>query len=570
MNFNLISPDGNGYDFTTRFREDIVIKPNSKVYLNFSQLSQRVNVSFEEDQKITISSTDMIPEYKPDSLGDFNVLAEELTFPKGKYTFDSFKNKFNELLNSLNSKNQLHIYNAIDDTYGNNKDNYFNFGYEFEPSFLDKEDLNLDVVNNLNFGKTGDGYVKTSVTGPSPYNYDCYGLSNTHYLHYAISDNEDASFIAKHNPIYFETNTNWNSMGANAKVCLGLYSTEYMSVYSGGGNIINGANYYNVSGVPKTFLNVEIDNTSVEVSIAKDSLGNAIRDWTSFDTDINTHALVFSKDLIDIMPLNEPARFSLQVFLDENNADFKRINKRFYFRLIEENGNTIVYNSKDNDVYFPSAFFTLGAPPTTEDEANIGIPFKVLLSSNTQNIGFKEVQFSEFIKTKHDATDPNPNSIVVNYAFQFTEELSNYLNIVKNTFTSLLYPNLITSINSLNLDSHRYETNINLDFINSSYTCYLEELPTTNYKNTETKQNGGYSQNILANLPVPFSNLVNNVSKDNSIITGLYQPNFQIISNMKNQAIRSNHFRVIIKRMENDKPATELMRSVINFTILEE
>jgi hypothetical protein len=569
MNFNLISPDGNGYDYTTRFREDIVIKPNSKVYLNFSQLSQRVNVSFEEDQKITISSTDMIPEYKPDDFSN-NILSEELTFPKGKYTFDSFKNKFNQLLNTLNAKNQLHIYSAIDDTFGNNQDNYFNFGYEFEPSFLDKEVLTLDGVNNLDFSKTTDGYVKTSATPVSPYDYDCYGLSTTHYLHYAIADNEDASFMSKLNPIYFETNTNWNSMGANAKVCLGLYSTEYMTVYSGGGNIINGANFYTVSGVPKTFLNVEIDNTSVEVSVAKDSAGNAIRDWGSFDTDINTHALVFSKDLIDIMPLNEPARFSLQVFLDENNGDFKRISKRFYFRLIEENGDKIVYNSKDNDVYFPSSFFGIGGVPNTPDKANVGIPFKILLSSNTQNIGFKDVQFSEFIKTKHDATDPNPNSIVVNYALQFTDELSNYLNIVKDTFTRLLYPNIIPSINSLNLDSHRYETNINLDFVNSSYTCYLEELPTSNYKNTETKQNGGYSQNILANLPVPFSNLVNNVSKDNSIITGLYQPNFQIISNMKNQAIRSNHFRVIIKRMEDDKPATELLRSVINFTILEE
>ena len=223
----------------------------------------------------------------------------------------------------------------------------------------------------------------------------------------------------------------------------------------------------------------------------------------------------------------------------------------------------------DNNVFFPSGFFSLPANPTTIDEANIGIPFKVLLSSNTQNIGFKEVQFSEFKKTKWVAGDSNPNSIVVDYALQFTDQLSDYLNIVKNSFTPLLYPNLITSINTLNLDSHRYETNINLDFTNSSYTVYIEELPTTNYKNTDTKQNGGYSQNILANIPVPFSNLINNVSKDNSMITGLYQPNFQIISNMKNQSIRSNYFRVIIKRMEDDKPADELLRSVINFTILE-
>ena len=569
MNFNLISPEGNGSDYTTRFREDIVIKPNSKVYLNFAQVSQRVSVSFDEDQTITISSSDLLPEFNPDSLSDLNILSETLTFPKGKYSYEAFKNKFNELLNSLTTKNQLHIYTAIDDNFGNNKDNYFNFGYEFEPSFIDKEELTLDAVNNLDFGKTSDGFVKTSATPVAPFNYDCYGLSDTHYLHYCICDNEDASFMSKLNPIYFETNTNWNSMGANAKVCMGLYSTEYMSIYSGAGNKINGGNFYTVSGVPQTFLNVEIDNTKLEVSIALDASGNGITNWTSFNTQISSHAIVFSKDLIDIFPLNEPARFTLQVFLDENNGDFKKVNKKFYFRLIEEGEDTIIYNSMDNNVFFPSGFFSLPANPTTIDEANIGIPFKVLLSSNTQNIGFKEVQFSEFKKTKWVAGDSNPNSIVVDYALQFTDQLSDYLNIVKNSFTPLLYPNLITSINTLNLDSHRYETNINLDFTNSSYTVYIEELPTTNYKNTDTKQNGGYSQNILANIPVPFSNLINNVSKDNSMITGLYQPNFQIISNMKNQSIRSNYFRVIIKRMEDDKPADELLRSVINFTILE-
>jgi len=40
MNFNLISDTENGYDYQTRFREQISIDPNSNVYLNFAQLTK--------------------------------------------------------------------------------------------------------------------------------------------------------------------------------------------------------------------------------------------------------------------------------------------------------------------------------------------------------------------------------------------------------------------------------------------------------------------------------------------------------------------------------------------------
>ena len=44
MNVNLISPQENGNSFIVRFKDDIIIPENSRVYLNFASFSRENDV----------------------------------------------------------------------------------------------------------------------------------------------------------------------------------------------------------------------------------------------------------------------------------------------------------------------------------------------------------------------------------------------------------------------------------------------------------------------------------------------------------------------------------------------
>ena len=579
MNFNLISPDGNGYDYQTRFREDIVIKPNSKVYLNFASLSQRVGIELQTDQKIYITSNNLLPKYNLNTLTDANTLDEETTIKAGKYSLNEFKDEIKKSLNSLvspgtpaNTKNQLGIY-RVEELDFNPQDNiyedYISIGYQLTTRRIPRNNIALDGTNILNFGVVGGNrYVKTDATTPD---YSSYGMSQRRYFHYNLS--KPNSNLDEEKAVMF-CSQKVSDFSSGEKVGFGLYSSEYMSVFSGGTPIISGANLELQNGVPQVFVWVEITHQLINIYVAEDSSNNSIDEWTTFDTEIAGMRRIYSQSIMSVFDYDDIPQLELETYFNISDGDFKEEDKKLYFRVNDGINNRTIFDSYDDGFYyFPSDFFTISTdPPTTVNEAYITIPFKILMSSNTQNLGWRQVVLGEWVKTPRNAGDTKPNSIIEKYNLSFDEELSKYLNISVGSDTNDLYPNFkdISLMNEEISANFLYLTNLNLDFLNSSYTCYIEELPTTNYKNTETNANGGYSQNILANIPAPFSNLVSNTTKDNSIITGLYQPNFQIVSNMKNQGIRSNHFRVIIKRMEDDKPATELLRSVINFTILEE
>ena len=67
MNVNLVSPLDNGNNFVVRFKEDIVVPQNSKVYLNFASLSRQNDVELYEDQEITLlfDNADIRPNLLP-------------------------------------------------------------------------------------------------------------------------------------------------------------------------------------------------------------------------------------------------------------------------------------------------------------------------------------------------------------------------------------------------------------------------------------------------------------------------------------------------------------------------
>ena len=83
--------------------------------------------------------------------------------------------------------------------------------------------------------------------------------------------------------------------------------------------------------------------------------------------------------------------------------------------------------------------------------------------------------------------------------------------------------------------------------------------------NSDRGQKGGIRKNILKTVPLPWI-------QSNSVEFGAnkicyYEPNNKEISELKNQEFKCNSFDIEIRGMELDKPATEITKSTINFTI---
>ena len=50
-------------------------------------------------------------------------------------------------------------------------------------------------------------------------------------------------------------------------------------------------------------------------------------------------------------------------------------------------------------------------------------------------------------------------------------------------------------------------------------------------------------------------------------VLGSYQSSLGIVNRLSNQAITTNNFDVLVLDLETDKPAEQLTKSIINFTI---
>ncbi len=195
---------------------------------------------------------------------------------------------------------------------------------------------------------------------------------------------------------------------------------------------------------------------------------------------------------------------------------------------------------------------------------NSQMPLCMITSALKQNGGFSTITAPSY--TKDNA---KPLSLLVKYDIEATEELARYLNF--NTasdktegYSDDLFPNTGDAMNRnlIHLEG------MTLDWRNESYSVSIKELPIKNYKNNEKLRNGGFSKPILANCPVPFSDAQSYQTKSKQMITAVYKPNYQVISNLYNQQMTTNKFSVDINKLQSEKPANEIKKSIINFTIL--
>lgn len=591
MNFNLISPKNNGYDFQTRFRDDIQIAPNSSAYLNFASLSKLNSINITEDQTIQLNSTDLYPRRIPDDISSFNKLELSVyseKFPKGIYSFEEFQVKIQDTLKTLIQKNggkQLYYYSTNLKNFDPVEKSHMVIGY-----FLDEDsnwklkDLVLDTTDIKDYGENGqNAYVKTSATA-SPKIYDAYGTSTNHYYHWAYMCEGSAP---NNNLVVLETAQTLDAMTGN--IGFGLMSPEYSALKGGGANFINGTNLpllgtgANTSlHTPKTHIWFDIrasgTNRTLFIYEGRNSASSNENRLSTLDfTDNFTHRKeVHQVNLNMYFPnLDTNMKIGFQTYVRTSNDSFKGTDAKLHYRLYLFGDNQgisdldirdAIFDSYFELSYFSYDFFNTFVSPTNKNQVNSAIPFKVMMSSQVLNEGWKSCIFRDFDKSTDDAT--SCRSIVNSYSIKLSEQLKNYL--MEGTETSTigpLYPNICEMV--LDSPAFYYQKDLALDFLNDSYSVVIDELPMKNYKNKENQADGGYSRSILGNLPSPFYYTYNNASKNANLIGTTYEPNFKIVNQMNNQPIRINSMRVKIINMRTDEPATELKQSIINFTIEE-
>ena len=629
MNINLLSPtkNDNGFNYNVRFRENIKFKPNAKVYLNYATFSRESEVQFSEDQKITLSDIELLPEKVPQTpFGANDLSTKEITIPvinpltkKSGYTFDQLQEVIGDRMNTLLSgQNQSKIYKSFDDhTAVDTATRDVGIGFYIDKdNLITQKEFVEDSTNNRDGGANADNdYIKTSANGDktSPnytYGYDNYGLSDTHYFHPMVrcgADEASNSFII--------ANVNKSIDTLTGAVSFGLYSKEYAG-NAGDANTerttgtsatsgttanpqVTKANVSrsvgNVAYLQATiasFINIEITpltaNTdtnpadridrvananSTIIRVAKSGVSNAsnISSWTGINTNIQgmrqvarfgNRALANGDNTLHI-------KLALQTYYSNEEGDLHTTNRKLYFRVINltlggliTDPANIIFDSRRQNLFIPMAFFTgtalTGTNAKKEDIVNSRIPFNIIASAQSQNEGFTNLQYTEFDKS--NGTSANPLSIIMNYKLNYTPELARYIG---DSTSKNLYPN------TCEMESEFVHIpNFRLDWLNDSYSILIKNLPIRNFKNTGVESNGGFGKAIIANVPAPFNESVEQTIDNRKVLTGLYQPSYPVILELNNpSSFELNNFDVSIVNIRTEEEVEELIKSNVSFTI---
>lgn len=196
--------------------------------------------------------------------------------------------------------------------------------------------------------------------------------------------------------------------------------------------------------------------------------------------------------------------------------------------------------------------------------------FTPMLWSNTQYHGFSQCSYRGIPRGTVDGVDysASPMTLFNKYYLSATQELAEMFNIANDLTTSKVTNTDPLSLIECNTGMVQDKTTygeVSRGWRARSYSIFLRGLPLQNYKNKSSQAQAGFSKQILANVPLPFKDSLNHY---NIKTTGIYEPNSPIVSHLYNQDMVINKFEVDIKQMSNDRDATEIEESIINFTIV--
>lgn len=569
MNFNLMSPSDNGHDFNVRFRDPITISPNSKVSLNFLEMSREGVIVFDSDQHFNIvfdgtTDNETLPEKIPSDASDISKTIKSGTIPAGTYEYAQLQAKLQDLLEAMITSLDADFdgfadrYQAVTELR-DSETSTIALGLALKPSTLSTMTLNTTHQHDVEDPMTA-GYLYATSNNAGA--YDNYSL-NDEVLDVYRADDEDAEFDSY---AYFETAlppASWTG----SHFC-GLYSIDYADGIPTAPNRTTGDNppdLVTIAGndVPGCFVGLNFDQASNELHIlgAKDTAGNLFTQWDSMNQEIDNY------EMLDRLPIGstfgDTTSLQFAWAFSVSNTDAGASGIRWKLIADPNGARTVVYDSFARRSNIPRKFF-VGTDITYDNETAIfsQMSFSFMLSNeNTSPDGWLNTcALTEF----NPGTATEPGIVLVGYQITATPELRKVLKLPEDSGTdvTVYLPNAKPSVAKV------ARANVDLNWKADNYSIFIN-LPANAYKNVRQARDGGFKKSILANVPSPFLTGVVNIHQgsDQQQVSSLYQPYTPIVYSLQNNEIQTNNLEIKIVHMDDETPATEIDSSVVNFTI---
>jgi len=623
-NFNLISPSDNGFEYTIRFQDPIKIMPNSKIDFKFAELVRAGEVVFNEAQTITISveSADCLPQFdiRVDGTESIEPLVDSngaesrtmvLSIPAGAYSYTDFKSTLETTItNGLKRTHSADIYVnnfkgfavASDTDSGTKTDIAFGIDYDFsiKDASIPVNNIELDAGGEYQMNVQVSSEMEiTKTSGGTNGQLDAGAIINPEerYIHRYYKNNLSAPANNYENCIYLEGNDDLEDQVGS--IHFGFYNIEVSKVLGLGTNRL----FANGSGGTNQITHDGEQYLPVPLGVRVGAYGEQIEIYQGFGSgfdnigadnmlgNINQIAILSSVPVHDYFDEGETPKFFFQMYQTRENIPNTSISfneeRDTYYRLFALNHKQnstaesfnmeLIYDSAIHGEFLTHNFevaatgITYGQAPNALEKAKSQVPYQLVVGMTQQDEGWKKITYP-----KLDFTDGLEQCLLLNYKMSFSDELARALNIpVKSKVSELeLVPNFLVSKHIVN-DAESLFNNANL-FHNSnianpwkrdSYSIFID-LPCNNYKNVSDKLNGGFRKSVIANIPSPFSSadIVEGGNTNNEMVA-TYEPYQQVSSELKNNEISVNSFKISILDMKTEQLAKQLSASVVNFSI---
>lgn len=213
-----------------------------------------------------------------------------------------------------------------------------------------------------------------------------------------------------------------------------------------------------------------------------------------------------------------------------------------------------------------------------------GFPFAPIVAFTESDEG---VEINYVGAPDNNFSDDRTHSLIRKYSLTMSNELVNLFHTTtKTNFTleaklasSASYDTMLRYMNyfysheggfqGAHFDNNPFiyrDNHIINQALTDKFAVVLNNLPIKSFKNTSDKSKSGYRKPILANIPAPFSGSRLNVGAEGTIV-GSYVSSLGINNRLSNQVMTTNNIDVQIIDLENDRPAEQLTKSIVNFTI---
>ncbi len=614
-NFNLISPKGNGSEYTVRFQDPIVIGKNSQIEFKFAELERAGEVVFQEDQtvKITVDASNVLPRLDPtDGTSPNNLFTDDadneaVSIKAGVYSY-------NELLNQLSTAlgqsggltTRLNLYEGISVNTDLSQDTQrdIGFGIQYGGTYTQSKDTPAITPLFANNIQLGDFIANGEIvkTGGVASTLDGGAMLLNKYVHRYMIDVS--------NPLPPNENQNYVLL-KGVKTCanqtgdihFGLYGAEVSEtlgtgtnrLFANGTTAINplnsdGANGGTTSGneyLP-VYVGMKVAKYGGLIQIYEGrkgtggmGIGDAIYDWANSTQNIERARVVANFRVSDLFNETDNPYFIFQTF--QTQAGPAPIFYRVIVLTADPSGNSgynqkIIYDSRVFGRFLPATLevgdLTYGVAPNAIAKARSQVPFNPVICATDADNGF-EIRYP---RSRISDVAIQADSIILDYSLTFSDELANALNIapVSGTLSNMRpyftlprdYYSRFLTFNAVNNGKFLHVSNIANPWKRDSYAIFID-LPCNNYKNLSSKLNGGFRKSVLANIPAPFaSGDIIPADNSNNNIVAVYEPFQSVKSDLLNNEISVNSFKITILDMKTELLAKQLSSSTVNFSIL--